>query len=135
MHIDELHKFSDGTLNDVRSALDDTLKIIWMKYLSQTIWREVDRERVGAMIQAIDRQPRNCRRLSHSDYAFAEVNNHDNVDNNLMNQVVQSMPSSEQSSVVNNSETEITSDSNIIPYSQYVKESQQAAVQNSNSSA
>ncbi|GKB31592.1 retrovirus-related pol polyprotein from transposon TNT 1-94 [Tanacetum coccineum] len=45
------------------------------------------------------------------------------------------MPSSEQSSVVNNSETEITSDSNIIPYSQYVIESQQATVQNSNSSA
>ncbi|GJW42030.1 hypothetical protein Tco_0070829 [Tanacetum coccineum] len=37
--------------------------------------------------------------------------------------------------VVNHSETEITSDSNIIPYSQYVIESQQAAVQNSNSSA
>ncbi|GKA63996.1 hypothetical protein Tco_0763602 [Tanacetum coccineum] len=26
MRIDELHKFSDGTLNDVRSALDDILK-------------------------------------------------------------------------------------------------------------
>ncbi|GJT46373.1 hypothetical protein Tco_0955088, partial [Tanacetum coccineum] len=74
--------------------------------------------------------------LSHygSD-ALAEVNNHDNMDNNMINQVVQAMPSSEQSSVVNHSETEITSDSNIIPYSQYVKESQQAAVQNSNSSA
>ncbi|GJV36058.1 hypothetical protein Tco_1408535 [Tanacetum coccineum] len=45
------------------------------------------------------------------------------------------MPSSEQSNVVNCSETEITSDSNIIPYSQYVIESQQAAVQNSDSSA
>ncbi|GJU28389.1 hypothetical protein Tco_1167010 [Tanacetum coccineum] len=33
------------------------------------------------------------------------------------------------------SETEITSDSNIIPYSQYVTELQQTAVQNSNSSA
>ncbi|GJZ61973.1 hypothetical protein Tco_0618110 [Tanacetum coccineum] len=40
-----------------------------------------------------------------------------------------------ESSVVNHSETEITSDSNLIPYSQYVKESQQATVQNSNSSA
>ncbi|GJZ83949.1 hypothetical protein Tco_0649122 [Tanacetum coccineum] len=40
MHIDKLHKFSDGTLNDVRSALDDTLKRIRMKYLLQTIWRE-----------------------------------------------------------------------------------------------
>ncbi|GJU86125.1 retrovirus-related pol polyprotein from transposon TNT 1-94 [Tanacetum coccineum] len=67
--------------------------------------------------------------------ALVEVNNHDNVDNNLMNQVVQAMSSSEQSSVVNNSETEITSDSNIIPYSQYVIESQQTTVQNSNSSA
>ncbi|GKD21809.1 retrovirus-related pol polyprotein from transposon TNT 1-94 [Tanacetum coccineum] len=50
--------------------------------------------------------------LSHygSD-ALAEVNNHDNMDNNLMNQVVQAMLSSEQLSVVNNSETEITSHS------------------------
>ncbi|GJY08217.1 retrovirus-related pol polyprotein from transposon TNT 1-94 [Tanacetum coccineum] len=40
-----------------------------------------------------------------------------------------------ESNVVNHSETEITSDSNIIPYSQYVTESQQAAVQNYNSSA
>ncbi|GKB49147.1 hypothetical protein Tco_0899900, partial [Tanacetum coccineum] len=40
-----------------------------------------------------------------------------------------------KSNVVNHSETEITSDSNIIPYSQYVTESQQAAVQNSNSFA
>ncbi|GJX31588.1 hypothetical protein Tco_0241443 [Tanacetum coccineum] len=54
MRIDELHKFSDDTLNDVRSALDDTLKRIRIKYLPQTIWREVDRERAGAMIQAID---------------------------------------------------------------------------------
>ncbi|GKB22559.1 hypothetical protein Tco_0861960 [Tanacetum coccineum] len=37
--------------------------------------------------------------------------------------------------VVNHLKTEITSDINIIPYSQYVIESQQAAVQNSNSSA
>ncbi|GKB02147.1 hypothetical protein Tco_0830236 [Tanacetum coccineum] len=74
--------------------------------------------------------------LSHygSD-ALAEVHNPDNVDNNMINQGVQVMPSSEQSNVVNHSETEITSDSNIIPYSQYVTESQQAAVQNSNSSA
>ncbi|GKA52739.1 hypothetical protein Tco_0746054 [Tanacetum coccineum] len=54
MRIDELHKFSDGTLNDVRSALDDILKRIRMEYLPQTVWRNVDRERAGAMIQAID---------------------------------------------------------------------------------
>ncbi|GJS19753.1 hypothetical protein Tco_0448385 [Tanacetum coccineum] len=33
MHIDELHKFSDGTLTDVRSALNDILKRIRMEYL------------------------------------------------------------------------------------------------------
>ncbi|GKC86194.1 hypothetical protein Tco_1141911 [Tanacetum coccineum] len=56
--------------------------------------------------------------LSHygSD-ALAEVHNHDDVNNNMLNQAVQAMPSFEQSNVVNHSETEITSDSNIIPYS------------------
>ncbi|GJU15478.1 hypothetical protein Tco_1143444 [Tanacetum coccineum] len=49
--------------------------------------------------------------------ALAEVHNHDNMNNNMINQVVQAMPSSEQSNVVNHSETKITSDSNIIPYS------------------
>ncbi|GJX55061.1 hypothetical protein Tco_0284958 [Tanacetum coccineum] len=39
MHIDKLHKFSDGTLNDVRTALNDRLTGIQMKYLPQTIWR------------------------------------------------------------------------------------------------
>ncbi|GJR17034.1 reverse transcriptase domain-containing protein [Tanacetum coccineum] len=56
--------------------------------------------------------------LSHygSD-ALAEVHNFDNVDNNMINQGMHVMPSSEQSNVVNYSETEITNDSNIIPYS------------------
>ncbi|GKA63788.1 hypothetical protein Tco_0763394 [Tanacetum coccineum] len=41
----------------------------------------------------------------------------------------------EQLNGVNHSETEITSDSNIIPYSQYLIESQQPTIHNSNSSA
>ncbi|GKE38295.1 hypothetical protein Tco_1461700, partial [Tanacetum coccineum] len=49
--------------------------------------------------------------------ALAEVHNHDNMNNNMLNQAVQAMPSSEQSNVVTHSETEINSDSNIIPYS------------------
>nr|GEY89614.1 hypothetical protein [Tanacetum cinerariifolium] len=74
--------------------------------------------------------------LSHYDLdALAEVYNPSNVDTNMINQAVQAMLSSEQSNVVNHSEIEITSDSNIIPFSQYVIESQQTAVQNSNSSA
>ncbi|GJS81378.1 hypothetical protein Tco_0747919 [Tanacetum coccineum] len=56
IHIDELHKFSDGTLNDVRTALDDLLKGIRMKYLPQAIWRKSDRDKAGVMIQAIDKQ-------------------------------------------------------------------------------
>ncbi|GKE74662.1 reverse transcriptase domain-containing protein [Tanacetum coccineum] len=56
--------------------------------------------------------------------ALAEVHNPDNVDKNMINQGVHVILSSEQSNVVNHSKTEITSDSNIIPYSQYVTESQ-----------
>ncbi|GJV21761.1 hypothetical protein Tco_1370781 [Tanacetum coccineum] len=44
------------------------------------------------------------------------------------------MTSSEQSNDVSQSETNIISDSNIIPYSQYLSETQQETVQNSNSS-
>nr|GFB99968.1 hypothetical protein [Tanacetum cinerariifolium] len=55
MRIDELHKFSDGTLNDVHNALDDRLKGIRMKYLPQTIWRKGDKDRAASMIQAIDK--------------------------------------------------------------------------------
>nr|GEV73873.1 hypothetical protein [Tanacetum cinerariifolium] len=56
MRIDELHKFSDGTLNDVLTALDNRLKEIWMKYLPQTICKRSDKERAAAMIQDIDKQ-------------------------------------------------------------------------------
>nr|GEZ67397.1 hypothetical protein [Tanacetum cinerariifolium] len=56
--------------------------------------------------------------LSH--YGFddlVEVHNQDNVTHNVINQAVQAIPLSEQSNIVNQLETEITSDSNIIPYS------------------
>ncbi|GJT00046.1 hypothetical protein Tco_0821215 [Tanacetum coccineum] len=61
MRIDKLYKFSDGTLNDVRTALDDRLKGIRMKYLPQTIWRQSDRDKAGAMIQAVDKQLKTMR--------------------------------------------------------------------------
>ncbi|GJW81492.1 hypothetical protein Tco_0145467 [Tanacetum coccineum] len=61
MHIDELHKFHDDTLNDVRTALDDILKRIRMKYLPQRYWKKVDKDRAGAMIQAIDKMLKNRR--------------------------------------------------------------------------
>nr|GEX96846.1 hypothetical protein [Tanacetum cinerariifolium] len=65
MRIDELHKFSDGTLTDVRTALDDRLKGIWMQYLPQTIWRKSNKDRVAAMIQAIDKRVK-TRRIMRS---------------------------------------------------------------------
>ncbi|GJR41278.1 hypothetical protein Tco_1216962 [Tanacetum coccineum] len=67
--------------------------------------------------------------------ALTEVHNPDNLTYDLINQSEQIMTSSEQSNDVNQTETEITSDSNIIPYSQYLSETQQETIQNSNSSA
>ncbi|GJV61250.1 integrase, catalytic region, zinc finger, CCHC-type containing protein [Tanacetum coccineum] len=67
--------------------------------------------------------------------ALIEVHNPDNLTFDLINQSEQIMTSSEQSNDVNQTETEITSDSNIIPYSQYLSETQQETVQNSNSFA
>ncbi|GJR50697.1 retrovirus-related pol polyprotein from transposon TNT 1-94 [Tanacetum coccineum] len=67
--------------------------------------------------------------------ALTEVHNQDNLNYDLFNQSEQIMTSSEQSNDVSQTETDITSDSNIIPYSQYLSEAQQETVQNSNSSA
>nr|GEZ58313.1 hypothetical protein [Tanacetum cinerariifolium] len=61
---------------------------------------------------------------------LTEVHNPDNVTNNVIDQDVQAMLISKQSNIMNQSETEITSDSNIILYSRYVNESQYATVQN-----
>nr|GEW76708.1 reverse transcriptase domain-containing protein [Tanacetum cinerariifolium] len=51
---------------------------------------------------------------------LVEVHSHDNVNHSLINQTVQAMPFSEHSNIMNQSETEITSDSDIILYSQYI---------------
>ncbi|GJV67957.1 hypothetical protein Tco_1483466 [Tanacetum coccineum] len=67
--------------------------------------------------------------------ALTEVHNQDNLNYDLFNQSEQIMTSSEQSNDVSQLETDIISDSNIIPYSQYLSETQQETVQNSNSSA
>ncbi|GJV68098.1 hypothetical protein Tco_1483607 [Tanacetum coccineum] len=56
MRIDELHKFSDGTLDDVRTTLNDRLKGIRMEYLPQTYWSQRDKVNARAMIQAIDKR-------------------------------------------------------------------------------
>nr|GEV37254.1 integrase, catalytic region, zinc finger, CCHC-type, peptidase aspartic, catalytic [Tanacetum cinerariifolium] len=73
-------------------------------------------------------------KLSH--YGFdnlAEEHNQDNVTNNVIYQDVQATSTFEQSNSLNQSKTEITSDSNIISYSQYMNESQYTTVYNSSS--
>nr|GEU30719.1 hypothetical protein [Tanacetum cinerariifolium] len=91
MRIDELHKFSDetlnvvrnalndrlkgirmhdGTLNDVRNALNDRLKGIRMQYLPSTIWRKGDKDRAATMIQAIEKMLK-TRRIMMSLEKFA----------------------------------------------------------------
>ncbi|GJW75430.1 hypothetical protein Tco_0134800, partial [Tanacetum coccineum] len=49
MRADELHKFSDGTLDDIRSALNDIAKGIRMEYLPKRKWS--GRERIQEIIQ------------------------------------------------------------------------------------
>nr|GEV83639.1 retrovirus-related Pol polyprotein from transposon TNT 1-94 [Tanacetum cinerariifolium] len=56
MWIDELHKFIDGMLIDVRTTRDDRLKGIRMQYLPQSIWRKSDKDRGATMIQAINKR-------------------------------------------------------------------------------
>nr|GFC66322.1 hypothetical protein [Tanacetum cinerariifolium] len=62
---------------------------------------------------------------------LAEVHNQDNVYNNVLYQDVQETSTSEQSNILTKSKTEITSDNNIISYSQYMNESQYTTVQSS----
>nr|GEY61980.1 hypothetical protein [Tanacetum cinerariifolium] len=54
--IEKMEGNNNGMLTDVRTALDDRLKGIRMKYLPQSIWRESDKDRAAAMIQAIDKR-------------------------------------------------------------------------------
>ncbi|GJY81928.1 hypothetical protein Tco_0494679 [Tanacetum coccineum] len=72
---------------------------------------------------------------SYGSDVFSEVPYSDNTNNDMLNQSVQKMPYYEQPHPVDYPENEITSDSNIIPYSQYMLETQNAAVQDTNSSA
>ncbi|GKD61524.1 hypothetical protein Tco_1299033, partial [Tanacetum coccineum] len=55
--------------------------------------------------------------------------------NNMINQDVQEMQYSEQTHFDDFQDNEIHSDCNIIPYSQYLQESQDAVIQDTNSSA
>ncbi|GJR14435.1 hypothetical protein Tco_0797087 [Tanacetum coccineum] len=56
MRADELHKFSDGTLNDVWIALYDIALGIRMEYLPKKKWSGLDKRRARVMIQDIEKQ-------------------------------------------------------------------------------
>ncbi|GKD61204.1 hypothetical protein Tco_1298713, partial [Tanacetum coccineum] len=64
-----------------------------------------------------------------------EVPYSDTYPNDMINQDVQKMLYSEQTHTIDFPNNEITSDSNIIPYSQYLQESQDVVIQDTNSSA
>ncbi|GKD29797.1 hypothetical protein Tco_1240575 [Tanacetum coccineum] len=56
MRTNELRQFSDGTLDDVWSALNDIAKGIRMEYLPKMKWGGLDKRRARVMIQDIDKQ-------------------------------------------------------------------------------
>nr|GEY67753.1 hypothetical protein [Tanacetum cinerariifolium] len=56
MRADELHKFSDGTFNDVRPAFHDIAAGIRMEYLPMRKWSNLDKKRAWVMVQDIDKQ-------------------------------------------------------------------------------
>ncbi|GKG04419.1 hypothetical protein Tco_0314806, partial [Tanacetum coccineum] len=72
---------------------------------------------------------------SYGSDVLSEVPHSENTHNDMLNQSVQEMSYSEQTHLMNYPEYEITSDSNIIPYSQYLLETQNTTVQHINSSA
>ncbi|GJT94545.1 hypothetical protein Tco_1090063 [Tanacetum coccineum] len=69
---------------------------------------------------------------SYGSDVLSEVPHSENTHTDMLNQSVQEMSYSEQTHLVNYPENEITSDSNIISYSQYLLETQNAAVQDTN---
>ncbi|GKF50454.1 hypothetical protein Tco_0146921, partial [Tanacetum coccineum] len=71
---------------------------------------------------------------SYGSDVLCEVPHSDNTHNDMLNQSVQEMSYSKKTHLVNYPENEITSNSNIIPYSQYLLETQNAVVQDTNSS-
>ncbi|GJU01465.1 hypothetical protein Tco_1111803, partial [Tanacetum coccineum] len=70
---------------------------------------------------------------SYGSDVLSDVPHSKNTHNDMLNQSVQEMSYSKQTHLVNYPENEITSDSNIIAYSQYLLETQNAAIHDTNS--
>ncbi|GJX91554.1 hypothetical protein Tco_0344880 [Tanacetum coccineum] len=56
MRANELHRFSDETLNDVRTALHDIAARIRMEYLPMRKWSNLDKKRDRVMVKYIEKQ-------------------------------------------------------------------------------
>ncbi|GJS07775.1 hypothetical protein Tco_0364571 [Tanacetum coccineum] len=69
MRIDELHKFSDVTLNHVRTALNDIATEIQIEYLPKRKRSKQDKQRARVMINSIDKKLRD-KRLMRSQEKF-----------------------------------------------------------------
>ncbi|GJY34471.1 retrovirus-related pol polyprotein from transposon TNT 1-94 [Tanacetum coccineum] len=65
MRTEELHKFSDGTPNHVRTTLNDIITGIQIDYLTKRKWSKQDKQRAHMMINAINKKIRD-RRLMRS---------------------------------------------------------------------
>ncbi|GJY74719.1 hypothetical protein Tco_0479150 [Tanacetum coccineum] len=61
MRTEELHKFSDDTLNHVCTAFNDIAIGIQMEYLPKRKWSKQDKQRAHVMINAIDEKLRDKR--------------------------------------------------------------------------
>ncbi|GJU23395.1 hypothetical protein Tco_1156737 [Tanacetum coccineum] len=61
----ELHKFSNGTLNHVRTALNDIDRGTEMDYLPKRKWSKQDKQRARVMIKAVDRKLRDRRLMKN----------------------------------------------------------------------
>ncbi|GJU20791.1 hypothetical protein Tco_1154133 [Tanacetum coccineum] len=55
MRTDELHKFSDGTLNHVHTSLNDIATGIQMEYLPKRKWSKQDKQRARVRLKTLDK--------------------------------------------------------------------------------
>ncbi|GJU03302.1 hypothetical protein Tco_1113640 [Tanacetum coccineum] len=104
----------------------------------------LDEQQLAFLTEDLDAYDSDCDNVSNaqavlmanlSNYGFdviLEVPHSDSYHNDMDNQSVHAMQDFEQTSVVDFSNDEIHSDSNIILYSQYLQETQLAAVQDTN---
>ncbi|GJU72640.1 hypothetical protein Tco_1264045 [Tanacetum coccineum] len=63
MRLDELYKFSDGTLTRLQTSLEDITNNIHMKYLPKRRWSSLEKKRTHIMIKAIDKLQKEIRMI------------------------------------------------------------------------